>query len=710
MTEVDIDLVGRDQATSVIGNVTGALGGLGDIAGGAVAFALGGVLKDAFDAVTSATGEFFKSALDAEQQQAGLAALLKSTGGAAGLTADQVNGLAAKFRDLVGGSDEAVVSIEEVGIRSGSINAQEMPEFIKNVADLGAVMGDTSAAATLLARAQEDPAAAFKRIERATGSYDKALEQQIAHMVKAGDVAGATKLIMDRVAETTGGAAAANADTLAGRWEILQNHLEDAGKGIVAQLLPPLEQLFDTYIAPNIPIIEQFASTFAGMVGDIIGQGGDLGVAFDDLREGLDGIVPESILEKFGVLVDIMRNNILPAITDVIAMFQNGEAPIDILATAIGDLFGPEFEGHIDGALTAMQEVWAWVTGELIPLLAQLGAILLTGLGPTIKQLGDAWTNQALPALQTVWAWMQANLMPLLADLWTWLKANLPIALQTLVNFWNDVLLPALINFYGWYWSNLGRLFADLWAWLATVLPPALTTLANFWTGTLQPAMQSVWAWIQNPLLPDLNTLWVWLNTTLTAALQNLSNFWSNTLQPAMLGVWKWMQDPLFPFLSSLGNLIGTVLKLAVNDLSYAWSNTLQPALTGVYNFIVTSLLPKLNDVWSFLTVTFAPVFTTVGNAINGLVSGAMAALKGILDTINGALRDATTAVNGLIGLINAIPHVPSVGGGGSSSASTTYNSSSSSVTNAPSVTVNVTTPDQVLSAYGTASAIVGAY
>src|ERR1051325_9023625 len=108
--------------------------------------ALTGALAGATAAVTAlGAGLAFSvsQALEAEQSQASLAQVLKSTGGAAGLTQDPAHALAQEFMNLAGGSDDAVLAIEEVGLRAGSIAADEMPAFIQASLDLGQVMGDT---------------------------------------------------------------------------------------------------------------------------------------------------------------------------------------------------------------------------------------------------------------------------------------------------------------------------------------------------------------------------------------------------------------------------------------------------------------------------------------------------------------------------------------------------------------------------------------
>lgn len=244
-----------------------------DIVSGGLAVAFGEILAHAVEGAAAALTKFVGQAAEAEVQQAGLVALLNSTGGAAGLTQEAVNQLANQFRDLAGGSDEAVVAIEEIGIRSGAVSAQQMPQFIQAVLDLGTVMGSTTTAAELLARAQEDPLGAFTRLERQTGVYDQALKANIETMVKHGDTAGAVAQIMEYVARTTGGSAAAAADTLSGKWSILTNHFEDFFKALAEHVLPVIERLLDVAIPVLDAVYASFENTFIPLIDDAAAWG-----------------------------------------------------------------------------------------------------------------------------------------------------------------------------------------------------------------------------------------------------------------------------------------------------------------------------------------------------------------------------------------------------------------------------------------------------
>lgn len=391
---VEIILEGVDNASDVLKNVAGAMTNVAAIAGGALAAGLALSVKEA---------------LDAEKTQAALAQVLKSTGNQAGLTQDKANELAQQFKDLAGGSDDAILALETIGLRAGTIAADQMPAFIQTSLDLGAVLGDNASAAELLARAQEDPLAAMARLNKAGIVFSASLKDQIKQLVKTGDTAGATALILDRVGEATGGAAAANADTLSGKWEVLQGRLLDAAEGIGTALLPVLTDLFDNVIAPALPIIEELATGF-GLAIQALTEG-DIGGAFDVLGEFFNNVLPGSA-ELFYSLggaanefFDSLANgtnqlqpifdafqNLFAAIQEQMpAMQSSGQAFIDWLQGAFG-ILGPQLIENLTGAVNSLAEIWRQHGDEITEVVRIAFEIIVATIGGAFTLLSGIVT------------------------------------------------------------------------------------------------------------------------------------------------------------------------------------------------------------------------------------------------------------------------------------------------------------------------------
>ena len=237
--------------------VTGALRRVGEVAINALGAALGKVADFASDS--------FKGALEAQKGIDALSASITRLGGKAPVTMAGAEALADQFKNLVGGSDDAVLAMVNMGLRFDKISSDTFPDFIKQSADLAAVLKvDPVKASEILGKALQDLSVdgvgSIGRLKAAGVAFTDEQEKLIKKLVESGDVAGAQKVLLDALAETTGGAAAAAADTLQGKWAIFLETIADAGEGVALKLLPVLTQLADAVLPKIIPIVENVAS------------------------------------------------------------------------------------------------------------------------------------------------------------------------------------------------------------------------------------------------------------------------------------------------------------------------------------------------------------------------------------------------------------------------------------------------------------------
>ena len=225
MAKIEIILDAIDNASPVLRGLGGALDGLAGVAKGALTIGLGAATA-AIGAMGAGLAISLNEAIDAEKIQARLAAVIKSTGGVAGITADEANALAMKLRDLAGGSDDAVIAAESILLRYTNIGEDVFPQATETALNLAAALGtNASDAAEQLGRSLSDIEGGSLGLLARSRLLSKELIEQATVMAKAGDAAGAQELILDALATATGGAAAAAAGTFAGQMEIMRGHL-----------------------------------------------------------------------------------------------------------------------------------------------------------------------------------------------------------------------------------------------------------------------------------------------------------------------------------------------------------------------------------------------------------------------------------------------------------------------------------------------------
>lgn len=397
-----------DMASQGVSAASEGLDVLGEIATGALR-KIGELVVDGVMELGKSLLDFVGDAMEGEKLLARLTSVIQATGGAAGVTVEEAQALATQFKDLAGGSDEAVLAIEEMALRMGTVSAEQMPGFIQTTLDLAAATGtDATNAARLLAQAYEDPSSALGRFRKMGIMFTADQEAQIKALVKAGDTAGAYAIMVARLGEATAGAAAGQAETLAGQIGIMQEHLLDAGKAIGESFLPVLKELFENVIAPAIPIVENFASAIAAWFSV------NLPIALQTLTDLWNTNWPamQAKLADFvaqaqiviGAIVDWIAANwpgiqatIVSTATSIITWVQTNwpkiqetfTAVLTFISALVTDVFAyvqqviaavmPAITANISGALTQMGIFWQNHGDQVITILAGImGAVDLT--------------------------------------------------------------------------------------------------------------------------------------------------------------------------------------------------------------------------------------------------------------------------------------------------------------------------------------------
>lgn len=208
-----------------------ALAGGTALAAGAVSF-----VKDAF-----------AEAREGQKVGALTTAVIKSTGGAAKVSAEQVGELAGAISKKVGIDDEAVQSganllltFKNVRNETGKGNDifnQATASMVDMAAGMAAASGgsvDFRSAATMLGKALNDPVKGLAAMSRVGVQFSKSQANSIKKMVESGNTMGAQKAILKELNAQFGGAAASQA-TAADKASVAWGNLKEE---IGTRLLP----------------------------------------------------------------------------------------------------------------------------------------------------------------------------------------------------------------------------------------------------------------------------------------------------------------------------------------------------------------------------------------------------------------------------------------------------------------------------------------
>jgi hypothetical protein len=248
---------------SILGEIaTGALRQIGAAAIGAVA---GGL-----SAVVGMIGDGIKGAADWESALAQTEAVIKSTGGAAGLTAGQFAELAGRLSAENGMSkfsDDAILAGQNILATFTKIKGPAFTDATKTILDMSTALGtDLGGTAMQVGKALNDPIAGIGALSRVGVTFTDQQKEQIKALADSGDMLGAQRVILAELATEFGGSAAASVNTFSGQMIVLQEQTGAAFEQIGTALLPVLVR-FGAFAGETlVPILTDVATSFGNWI------------------------------------------------------------------------------------------------------------------------------------------------------------------------------------------------------------------------------------------------------------------------------------------------------------------------------------------------------------------------------------------------------------------------------------------------------------
>lgn len=229
---------GEKEATSGLNSLSNAFKSVTGISLGTAA---------AFGAVVGALKFSISAAMEAQQVTAQTEAVIKATGGAAGLSATQIGDLALAESRLTGIEDEVVQTGENMLLTFKNIAGDTFPRATRAMEDMAVAMNggnlegiDLKGTAIQLGKALNDPIKGVTALTRVGVTFTDAQKDAIEAMVEANDIAGAQALILDELESEFGGAAKAAGETFAGEMAKAQNEIGNFGEAVGNIAIPAM--------------------------------------------------------------------------------------------------------------------------------------------------------------------------------------------------------------------------------------------------------------------------------------------------------------------------------------------------------------------------------------------------------------------------------------------------------------------------------------
>lgn len=303
------------------------------------------LVGQAFNAAWDFGAQFVESAMEGQNAVADLEATLKSTGGAVGMTSEELQNLANEFQNVTKFSDDAVISGEAMLLTFTNIGGDVFPQATEAMLNMAEKFGSIDSAAVQLGKALNDPIAGISALSRVGVTFSEDQKKQITDFMAVNDIASAQGVILAELEKEFGGLAVAAGQTFAGQLEIAKNQLDNVKETIGTALLPVLGDMLNMFQEKIIPVLQNFS----GIVTDLISGDTNLlelsamfsdwaaSVDWEELSLSIADGINNTDWSQVGLTIRTIFTNILNGLGTIIDNV-NWEALGDALGNAFADL------------------------------------------------------------------------------------------------------------------------------------------------------------------------------------------------------------------------------------------------------------------------------------------------------------------------------------------------------------------------------------
>lgn len=247
-TIVELIIRAKDETSATMSKISGGAKEFSSGLAGAVKSATGLDLASVgLAGAMGALGAGLKYAIDqaaeGERVMAQTQAVVKSTGMAAGLTANDIADMAGRLSDLNAVDDEAVQSGANVLLTFKSIGKDAFQPTMQAALDMSAALGTSLQGAIMqVGKALDNPVAGMAALRRSGVSFTEDQKALVKQLVATGHAADAQALILKELNSEFGGSGAAAANTYAGQMQKLKITLDNMAQAVGESLLPTLTE------------------------------------------------------------------------------------------------------------------------------------------------------------------------------------------------------------------------------------------------------------------------------------------------------------------------------------------------------------------------------------------------------------------------------------------------------------------------------------
>jgi hypothetical protein len=544
----------RNEASKTLKEVQGDVDGMGrhvESGGGKMGAALGvaraGLLATGAAAVAFG-GLSVKSFMESQEATAQLNAVLASTKGIAGVTADEATKLATSLQGVTRFADETIMQGQNMLLTFTNIGKDVFPAATETMLNMSQALGqDVKSSAIQLGKALNNPIEGVTALRRVGVALTDQQLEQIKTMQEAGDIAGAQGVILKELETEFGGAAKAAGQTFGGQLDILKNKIGDQMEVVGEWIVNGLMKLVDW--------IGKVWDKFDGFKGVLDGVKGAFQGAFEAVRLLITGDFRGGL---FGLSEDSSTVDWLFKLRDTLILV--GQTVWGYMKGAFETL-----KGVLDFLMPSLKALWTTLSTELFPALMNLWNTISPVLIPVLKFLAAVLGVVIVAAI-----WLVINVLNVIIDIigkvvgvfiWLW------NAVKTAIDF--------IVGYFQFWWGVYSAIFNFMWNLAVTIW--------NAIFGFIRGVINGIISVIQG----------------IIGVVSNVFNGAANIVRSVWGGIVGFFSGIVGGIGNALGGVAGAIkapFSSAFNGVKDLWNNTL-----GRISFKVPDWVPGIGGKgWSF--------------------------------------------------------------------------------------------------------------
>lgn len=588
------------HAKTVSERTSGAFAGVGGkIAGAFAVVGVGSLFKG-----------FISDAANAQREAALTAQVIKTTGGAAGVTAGQVDKLSNSLALQTGIDDDTITRGQRLlltftGIRNEVGKGNDVfTQATKISADLSASLGqDMQSSVIQVGKALNDPIKGVTALQRVGVSFTASQKKQIKTLQESGNTLGAQKLILGELQKEFGGAAAAGATS----GQKISVAFHQIGQTIGTALLPVVDKVAVAVIKLT-PLIETGIGKISKVAGPAFAKIADTaGPALAKLSSFIAGLD----------LGDRIRAGIKALQPTIVALTTAVQRLIPVIKDGLNKYLHNAAELFQKAVIPAARQVAAFLTSTLLPAVQALAKSFAKNVVPVIQALVHVFVNNLQPALISLAQKFDQHVLPVLIRFTKIILAILvPVTKLALAIL--GKLLPPLLRLVGPILGTaikvIGTVIGAVFDFIGAILN--LGNTVSEAGGLFGKFVEFVGAQLLR-LVTFYADVWVTIGKVVVAGVE------------AVVGFIKALPGKAVAALANLGQLLGGAIATAFRFVLHAEATYIE-TIVNLIKSLPGRLASALGSLGSLLAGVIASAFRFVLNAEGKYLDGIVNLIKSL--------------------------------------------------------------------------------